>query len=200
MAYATIADIRERGIDDPPSDYTVQQALDLATALVNARAGRSWGGSFTSYTVYDMRGDTAVIHAPFTSVTSVEVDGKTVDPDEYEVLPFGIRFHWKSWIDTLGRGVTVKVNATFPAAIPALAKEATMLLALDRLTGDNEVGGTVIPELPENVQSFSVEGLSVTRVSGASAISTTSTQRPSTGNYQADRLIDLIRPAGLRVV
>jgi len=192
MAYATIADVRNAQ-SVMANDADIQVALDHASASVDAKTGRKWGQAISTRTVDDVRTD-AIVVGPVASVTELRVGASVISPGAYEVRPWGIRlrggaFWWGGVSGTIS-GATVTITGNFGEATPELVKEATILLAIDRLGGTTTTTTTTdsaIPDLPSNVRSFSVEGLSV-----AFADSGTTTVGNGTGNDEADRLLALL--------
>lgn len=205
--YASVPDVRAVYASDD-SDEFIAAAIAYASALVDARAGRSFY-PLTEQKVFGQTSGTIVLDVPGT-VTEVEVNSSVISADAYEVDPSGVvRFRAEPggiYYDTTrpltvepirfeGHPFTVTVRGAFGQVSP-LIKEATVLLAVARLGGQASGGAGVIPDLPANVTSFSVEGLSA---SFSNASSSTTTGKVSTGNATADRLIDLValRPIGV---
>lgn len=186
MAYAVIADVRAAAPTLSATDDEITAALAMAEALVNARAGRSFGPvTATAVTVSDVRTTFVVLDLPFTNVTAVSSDTYVFPASSYVVEPWGIRFLTPLRLDSYGRGPEVTVTATFSSPVSLLIKRATVLLALAELNFSTSTADTVLPDLPANVKSFAVEGLSVTLADAQSA------GRTTTGDVTADRLIDL---------
>jgi hypothetical protein len=115
----------------------------------------------TDRLVEDVRGDHVPLVPPFSEVTAVVVDGFELPAEAYRVTPHGIRLYGYGGFG-LGRGTTI--TASFGAAVPETIKQATVLLAVDLLDDDGD--GLIPSNLPANVESFSVDGLSVTFVGG----------------------------------
>jgi hypothetical protein len=187
VSYASVADLKAYDSSVTGSDGEIQAALDFATALVTARARRTFAAaSATAVTAHDVRTRNVVVDLPFSNVTAVAVDGHELPSSSYVVEPWGIRLLSAPRIAFDGYGSSVTVTATFISVVPELIKRATILLALVDLNGGSSSGNSVLPELPANVKSFSVEGLSVTLADGSG------TGRIPTGDAEADRLIDLV--------
>lgn len=168
------------------SDGQIQAALDFATALVTARARRTFAAaSATAVTVHDVRTRNVVVDLPFSNVTAVAVDGHELPSSSYTVELWGIRLLSGPRVDCEGFGPDVAVTATFTSVVPELIKRSTILLALDELNAGTSDTGSVLPKLAGKLKSFSVEGLSATAAAGPGD------DRVSTGNDDADRLIDL---------
>jgi len=165
----------------------IEAAILYAQALIDARARRSFGNEAPqSVTVYDVRGDSVILGYTYTTIESVEVDGVEFGSTYYEELPFGIRFKTEFLPRFNGRGPSVTVTADFAdEAVPLLIKQATIVLANETLNGSLSDG--VIPTLPADIKSFSVEGLSITRDSTGTVFGSP----PSTRNAEADNLVDM---------
>lgn len=191
MSYATVADVREQ-FTGLASDEMVQAAIDYAEALVNAQTGQSWSAEGTrTVEVYDVRNEIVLLPEPFDTVTEVTVDTGVLHPSAYAVRPWGIELKYPYRTGGF-RGNTVSVTATFGGTAPAIVREATVLLAVDRLNSLNSsTANTTGPlgELPSNVRSFSVEGLSMTLDDSGTASTGT-----STGNVRADELLARVGP------
>jgi hypothetical protein len=209
VSYASVAELNAYDSSVTATDDEIQAALDFTTALVTARARRTFSASSaTAVTVHDVRTRNVVVDLPFSNVTAVAVDGHELPSSSYAVEPWGIRLlsapriafdgygpSVEPWgtrpfsnplLDLDGYGSSVTVTATFTSVVPELIKRATILLALVDLNGGSSSGNPVLPKLPANVKSFAVEGLSVTLADGSG------TGRIPTGDAEADRLIDLV--------
>lgn len=201
--YATLADVQAKLTQEQDyPDNEITAALSYATALIDARTGTHFG-IITQQMIYDVRTDSAVLNTSGT-VTSVSIGATVLPSTSYQVMPWGIRFYaptggaWintahpytvepvRSWWGSGGRGVTLTVNGSFGEPVNPLIKKATVLLAIDELTEGEVETSSIIGDLPNDVRSFSVEGLSVTLAGQIDASGAT-----STGNSTADRLVDL---------
>ncbi len=95
MAYATVQDMRDEGVTDPPySDQLVQKRIDLASTLFEDLTGKF----FERRDDYTLRLDgqgQSVLLLPVppinaTAVSSVTVNGEELDSDAYSVWqPYG---------------------------------------------------------------------------------------------------------------
>ncbi len=187
MPYATVADVRA-AIPTPATDADIQAAIDYATAQINARTGRTFGQTVGQVKVFDVRGSFVPLYSDYKAVTAVSVGNRVLPTSAYEQQPYGLRLN-----GYVAPGSTVTISATFGEPVSPLLTRATVLLAADRLKVTNPYGDTsgaaasVVPDLPPNVSSFSVEGLSV---------SFDNTQGPSssagTGNSEVDSILALL--------
>lgn len=207
--YATLVDVR--AVYDEGTDNQVLAAIAYASALINARARRSFY-PVSEQKISGQTSGTIVLNIPG-DIDEIEINGSVIDADAYEIDSMGvIRFRAEPggiYYDTAhplttepirfnGRPFTVTVRGSFGQVSP-LIKEATVLLAIDRLRKLAGESTSIVPNVPVAgpLTSLSDEGLSLSWATSSS--SSSSSGRRTTGNAQADNLIDLVsrRPIGV---
>lgn len=144
--YATIQDVRDLGITTVQrSDTLVGVDLDVASRMIDQITGKQFYQAVMTVSVFDVRLPIVFLPTPFTNVTAVTVDGRTVDPTVWKVVPGGLRMYLNAYIDEDGfprrsytdvrafrnpYGATVAVTGTFGyATIPSPIARATALVA-----------------------------------------------------------------------
>lgn len=193
MNYCTRSDVRDYGLTaTEASDVRVDQAIELASRVIDAVLPASWDAGVATITVHDVRGDIVPLDGPFSDITSVEVNGASIDASRYDVEPWGLRLRAASIKDIDGfpvygyayqaargrRGASVSVTATFGHdGVPELVKHACVVLAADFAQR------TPSEPLPPDVGSLSREGHSVT-------FRDRKRELGSTGNTEADALLE----------
>lgn len=139
--YCTVAQIRAFGIPNPPTDAALELACEAATTLINDRCDPyEFTQSTRTITRHDVRQPRILLPLPFTTITSVKVNGS--ETTDYVIETWGIRL-----CRAPGRSgcySKVEVTATFGFAVtPTIVVTAcTMLaagIALQGLSGDSIV-------------------------------------------------------------
>ena len=201
--YATIQDVRDRGVDeDAADDLTITRALARARLMIDAYCGRDFLRRYETYWL-DGSGAAALFleDRPVVRITRLYVDGIKVEPESYRLYEeagyirlVGDRTIFMGHPGTFPRGEqNVEVSGTFGFdELPDEVKEACILLALmfvRMLLKEGVVAETQAEALANaRIRSVSVDDLSVSyeyhRDNG-----TVTGSRRSTGLTEADRLL-----------
>jgi hypothetical protein len=213
-AYCTLENVRTWGITtSQANDQVVLDRIDIASAIVDDYCGLSGyglGGTFaaqktTTITVGDVRLPMVPLPRPFTNVTALTIDGRTLDATTFIVENWGIRLYIAGYLDVDGfprrsstsmgyggpgygwpgmgapYGSQVAVTATFGyTSVPLPVRHATVLIAAFLVFGQGET------LLDPRVSTVAVEGYTLrypTRGGPDTELIAT------TGVIEADRLL-----------
>jgi hypothetical protein len=140
MAILTVAQYRSMSEtpDTPPTDETLQLALDRYTGLIEGFTGRSYAHESHCETHFDVGAGPLQLNVyPVTAITAITVDGEAGDASGYDVhLAAGLIYHAGTLYQ---RTVKVEYNAGWSDA-PTEIKVVLCTLVQGYLSGAS--GGT----------------------------------------------------------
>lgn len=198
--YTTTAAVRSFGGGIGKDDAIVQDAIDIAGAIIDGYTGKTFA-SFppSTYVKNDVRKPLVVLPSPFASITQVLLNNVEIPTAGYIIDSWGIRLYWPGHLDIDGfprragllpgdnrlvtggpYGSQVAVTATFGyATVPTQVARAATILA------SRTVGGTSNDLAPD--PWMKAEKIGPYSVTYQDALKTPVLN--TTGDVQADRLL-----------